>query len=812
MKSAKRFTVLLAAASLVGGSIQSVPSRAAVPGRVAVVADVRQDGDDPSTAEQELFLQAQRLFEKNQFEQSARVLQDLLRTYPQSSITDLTLLWLARSYIGLNNLPEAERVGTRLREIRDTPFLDIYQSELADARRRAGDSVPSSQPAAATQAPQLARVEPNRAPPILSNTQPADDRSPRPAATPVRSTGGSTRPARLISAAPANADAAQTAGTTNERANTGVTPNRRGNRQRDLSGRRQTVVVGPNGRTQTRTGTNQPPDVEPTLAANNTNGANNTDSDSNATNGETSAAPPAATPNSEPTTRAAAVNTGEQSASSGGVFSITVKQVPNLALALRTSALPASPGQVVSLPLTITNTGNKEDQFRIETDLPAEYQPTFSVAQSSSDTGLPILVTPQVPRGANYEVQLNLRVPEAIGDGQQRPFVVRAASQFDTQVERVAQASLSIVAAALAATSAISQPSVLPNESFTQTIQIRNTGSAPARAARAEFVFDPDFELVNASPSPLVYDRASRTAVWSLGELAARDNRSVTVNLRAVTDALAASKPLGRGTLRTQSLPVPSNFDGPSVTLGRVTRSQIDPVSPGQTATPGDTIFVPFVVRNPSNYTEAFELRVVAPNAPTGIVYADTNGDGQHQENEPAITQTTPVDARGGAFPVLLRVEVPRATPDRQQFGYNIVARSLSNNRVASEGSTVLTVAAPRVRIRNEQTEATQASGDSLFYQLVLVNEGAGLARNLVTTEQLPAALQFVSSEPKLEPQDGANGAQRLTWRVPDLAPGDTAVLRIAVKLRPGLDANTVLRTQRELVYQDGNGNTYRGQ
>jgi uncharacterized repeat protein (TIGR01451 family) len=469
---------------------------------------------------------------------------------------------------------------------------------------------------------------------------------------------------------------------------------------------------------------------------------------------------------------------------------LTVKQVPNLSLALRNNALGASPGQTIAVPFVITNTGNKEDQFRIETDLPAEFQPTFSTSQGASDTGLPILVTPQIPRGGTYEVQLNLHVPETVGDGQQRRFLVRAASQFDTQVERVADASLSVVAASLAATSAVSQPTVQPSETFSQTIQVRNQGSATARAARAEFVFDPDFELVSATPSPLVYDRSSRTAVWSLGEMSANDARDITVNLRSINDALAASKPLGRGTLRTSSLPVPSNFDGPRVTVGRVTRARVDSVSAGLTTTPGDTVFIPFVVRNPGNYSEAFDLRITAPGAPTATIYADTNGDGQHQEGEPAVTQTAPVAPRGGQYPILLRIEIPPTMADRQQFGYSIVARSLTNSRVANEGNTVLTVAAPRVRIRPEQADSTEESGDLIFYRLVLVNEGSGLARNLVVTEQLPAELQFVNSDPTLNPQDAPSDAQRLTWRVADLAPGDTAVLRIAVRLRPGLNAN----------------------
>ncbi|HEX8748352.1 MAG TPA: hypothetical protein VF717_14345, partial [Pyrinomonadaceae bacterium] len=193
-------------------------------------------------------------------------------------------------------------------------------------------------------------------------------------------------------------------------------------------------------------------------------------------------------------------------------------------------------------------------------------------------------------------------------------------------------------------------------------------------------------------------------------------------------------------------------------------------------------------------------------------IYADTNSDGQHQESEPAITQTAPIEPQGGQFPMLLQVRIPSSTPDRQQFSYNIVARSLASNRIASEASTVLTVATPRVRVRTEQVSVTNEPGDSIFYRLVLVNEGSGLAKSLVVVEMLPDALQFVNSDPSLSTQDAPGNSQRFTWRVAELAPGDTAVLRVAVRLRPNLPADARLTTSHTLTYQDTNGNSYQGQ
>jgi uncharacterized repeat protein (TIGR01451 family) len=466
----------------------------------------------------------------------------------------------------------------------------------------------------------------------------------------------------------------------------------------------------------------------------------------------------------------------------------------------------------VQLPLTVQNTGNKKDQFRLETDLPAEYQPSFSLAQGGGDTGLPILVTQQLARGASVDVILNLRIPETATDGQQRAFFVRAASQADYQILKVADGTINVVAAALGASSNSSQTDVMPGDTFTQTITVRNQGSAPARGTRADFVFNPNFELVSANPSPITYDRPSRTAIWSLGDVGARDTRDISVVLRAVPNALAATSSLGRGAVRTQSLPLGSNFDSPNITVGKVPRARIDAVSIGLTATPGDALYIPFVVRNPGNSRDAYDLLITAPNAPNATIYADTNGDGQHQGSEPAVTQTSALDPQGGQFPMLLRVQVPGNTPDGQQYSYSIVARSQLSNRAASEANTVLKVATPRVRVRTEFASDAPAPGEAIFYRLVLINEGSGLAKNLVVSEILPDALQFINSDPSLSAQDAAGAGQRFTWRVAELAPGDTAVLRIAVRLRPNLSAEQTLTTRHTLSYQDANSNDYSGQ
>src|SRR5436305_9170258 len=97
-----------------------------------------QQEDIPSDAEQAMFTKGQNLYNQGRYDQAVNVLQDFLKTYPRSIITDLTLLWLGRSYMQLGKVKEAEQVGARLHAIKDTPFADIYDGELETARAEAG--------------------------------------------------------------------------------------------------------------------------------------------------------------------------------------------------------------------------------------------------------------------------------------------------------------------------------------------------------------------------------------------------------------------------------------------------------------------------------------------------------------------------------------------------------------------------------------------------------------------------------------------------------------------------------------------------
>ena len=96
----------------------------------------QSDGsDEPTEAEQSLFTKGQTLHNHGLYGEAIVVLSQFLESYPNSTIKDLDLLWLGRSYLGQGDLANAEKTGLRLKAIPDTALVGIFEEELRVARQ-----------------------------------------------------------------------------------------------------------------------------------------------------------------------------------------------------------------------------------------------------------------------------------------------------------------------------------------------------------------------------------------------------------------------------------------------------------------------------------------------------------------------------------------------------------------------------------------------------------------------------------------------------------------------------------------------------
>ncbi len=97
----------------------------------------------PTEAEHSMFVKGQTLYTHGLYGEAIVILSESLESFPNSSIKDLNLLWLGRSYLAQGDITNAEKTELRLRSIPDTPLLGIYEEELRRARQDYAKVAPS---------------------------------------------------------------------------------------------------------------------------------------------------------------------------------------------------------------------------------------------------------------------------------------------------------------------------------------------------------------------------------------------------------------------------------------------------------------------------------------------------------------------------------------------------------------------------------------------------------------------------------------------------------------------------------------------
>jgi Domain of unknown function DUF11 len=128
---------------------------------------------------------------------------------------------------------------------------------------------------------------------------------------------------------------------------------------------------------------------------------------------------------------------------------------------------------------------------------------------------------------------------------------------------------------------------------------------------------------------------------------------------------------------------------------------------------------------------------------------------------------------------------------------------------VGGEAAKVSLALGPLVRIRMEQSLRESAVTGASFYRLVVVNEGKGIAKDLVVSELLSDDSQFASSDPAPSRQESVGRTQRLTFRIAELKPGESRTLRIAVRPRAGAQPENHLKAKHSVTYQDSLNKSY---
>ena len=156
------------------------------------------------------------------------------------------------------------------------------------------------------------------------------------------------------------------------------------------------------------------------------------------------------------------------------------------------------------------------------------------------------------------------------------------------------------------------------------------------------------------------------------------------------------------------------------------------------------------------------------------------------------------------------RRDQQKSSPAKIHPASNRVVDPLQNGiSVFNSATSFPNAGAPSLRIRIEEVPRAGTANGVVVYRLILVNEGNGIAKDLMIREELNNSLDFAGSDPAPSRQELIAQKQLLSFRVPALEPGATKVIRVEVRPRHKVTASTANQTKHFVIYRDSKGNTY---
>ena len=211
-----------------------------------------------------------------------------------------------------------------------------------------------------------------------------------------------------------------------------------------------------------------------------------------------------------------------------------VQRVSGVAARSTAGKLVAIPGQTVSIPLIVTNTGNVREVFSIKSTVPVNAGYTFfddMNRDGKRQASEPIInhVGPLSPKEEAYVV-LEIATPASAADGA----VAEASVQFEPEnaADRAASVNLQLAYSRpiLELTMAAKGGRLKPGEVSSLELNCVNRGSNLAKQVILQSILPAQLELVAADPAFTKADNGVYT--WRFDELGAGEKRNIKVTYR----------------------------------------------------------------------------------------------------------------------------------------------------------------------------------------------------------------------------------------------------------------------------------------
>jgi hypothetical protein len=186
----------------------------------------------------------------------------------------------------------------------------------------------------------------------------------------------------------------------------------------------------------------------------------------------------------------------------------------------------------------------------------------------------------------------------------------------------------------------------------------------------------------------------------------------------------------------------------------------------------GESGTLPFEIINRTQNNEEFTLEISAPAEYGALLSA---------EAAPGVMNGRVTVGAGQSFKGAISFRIPPGRVDGERKGMTLKAVSARFSDVALSKDTLLTTAAPLVRVVARPSGQKIVPGGQVRYRVTVLNVGSKTARELTGRMVLPPQLVFVDGE---NPQFHRNGTDAPSFRIDDLETGKMAEYYLNLRVR----------------------------
>jgi uncharacterized repeat protein (TIGR01451 family)/gliding motility-associated-like protein len=469
---------------------------------------------------------------------------------------------------------------------------------------------------------------------------------------------------------------------------------------------------------------------------------------------------------------------------------VTVISLPELSVSKLAASPKVNPGNNITYTITVSNLGTAIAQNVSVTDV----LPTGTTFVSASNGGVHSNGTvtwtiANLSIGEQEELSLVVNAAANLTDGTQLPNTASAVSPADpTNIVSSPPSivTVEVIAPVLGITKLPGAFTANAGENVTYTITVRNTGNAPANNLVVTDPLPANTTFVSADNGGVF---ASNLVTWTLGSLAAGSS----INLILVVK-VDPSVPVGTRVKNIATANSPDNLTGPvvssndpalEVVIGNLANLGITKAADKPIIRSGQNIIYTITVTN-NGPSDALAV-VVNDVLPAATTFVSANNGGVFTNGN--VSWLVGTIKSGEQVNLQMTVTSSATLTDGDIISNVATVNSPSDPAgIKTSAPSLVTIdnSSPILEITKIPNLTAVNAGEEIAYTITVKNSGNAPATNVSVTDDLPVGTSFVATG-----NGGTHNAGIVTWSLGTIAPGDSIILVIVVKVNADVLSGT---------------------